>query len=274
VPQSDKIGALLCLLIIAVGNVPYLLFISFVAVVLDLDPFNYIFEARILPDPTEREIMKHIMLPFSLRLFVSAIAVFEGTKNFLFLCIVMVTLLQTTTGGLFIVSSQHTATHIFPAYQQYQLINQMTEGLIGFVAALWLAVAHVSLVILLWLTVYGYSKTRYFLLYVSYPVTAAFVITISVFAMQHAVAIFELSNETVCNWRAGSVVRIPRDETFELSIIKSIRSQAKSLKPCGIKVGKMKVQKKGFQVDWLSLLMDHLTNAVLLMKPQNHAQIA
>jgi len=266
-PQSDKIGAALCSVIVAFSSAPYPLFISCVVVILEFDPLNYIFEAHILPDPTEREIVKHIIIPFALRLFVAVVVVFEGTRSLFFFFVVWVTLLETTTNGLFIVSKQHTMTHIFPAYQQYQLMNQMAESLTGFVAALWLAVGHVSTVVLLWLTVYGYSKTSYILLYVSYPLIALCIMATGVIAMKHFVAVFELSNETVCNWRAGCVVRVSRNGTFELRINKSIRKTAKSLKPVGFTVGKMKVIKKEFQMDWLSLLVDHLTNAVLLIKP-------
>jgi len=258
----DKIGAALCLLVL--GSIPYPFFISFVGVMLDLDQWHYVFEAHILPDPTQREIVKHILVPFALRVFACVVAAFEVIRSLLFFFIYVT---PDNYQRLLVVSSHRSQTHTFTAYEQYQLMSQMAENLTGMLSALWLSVGHISTVVLLWLTVCGYAKTQYFLLYATYPLMASWIIAFCVLGMERVVALFEVSNETVGNWRAGCVVRESGNGTFELRINKGIRRKARSLKPVGLTVGKMKIVKKGFEIDWLSLLMDHLTNAVLLIKP-------
>jgi len=234
---------------------------------LDLDPSNYIFEFHILPDPTEREIVKHIMIPFLAQLVLGFIAALEVTRGILWFVLGVTILLQTTTNGLLTMLSYRSGTHTFRAYQQLEILVKFNESTIGYLVALGIFVGHVITVVLLWLTIHGYSKTPSFFIYVLQPLSAFFIIFIIILSMKQVVAIAELSNEILCNWRAGCVKRESVNGTFELTTNKYIRRKARSCQLVAVTIGKIKVIEKGFQIDWLSLLMDDLANAVLLIEP-------
>jgi len=99
-----------------------------------------------------------------------------------------------------------------------------------------------------------------------YPTVLFVAIAFTITMFQQSVAIFEISSELVCFWRARVISRVSGKGTYDLRIDPGICRVGKSLLPFGLTIGQMKVIQRGFQIKYLSLLIDNLTNAVLLFQ--------
>ncbi|CAL8146244.1 unnamed protein product [Orchesella dallaii] len=261
--KLDLIGLMLCSTTCLMSLSPFP--IIFISALVNMDPINYIFE-EFLPEPMQREAVDHILIPLLIRLAIISPLMFEGTRTMLNSCNMLVSYVHAITNGLRMLGKIRRPEEFIPRYRQIQLLTMLNSGAAGFLGALLIGVGQAATTALLWMTINGYELAPTLLLYVVFPIVAFVVICFTILMFEQSVAIFELSNELVVKyWRIGCVERVSGDGKPELLIDKGIMRVAKSLKPFAMTLGPIRPIKRGFEMEYLDLLMNNLTNALLLI---------
>ncbi|CAL8130829.1 unnamed protein product [Orchesella dallaii] len=261
--RPDLIGMFLCLTVVVTASSP--LAVTFAAVVLNLDQFDYVIE-DILPEPMERETVEHILIPFFVRFVLVFSIGLEGLRTLSMSFTLTATYVYVITHGLRILGKITSPTQFFFRYTQIRMANLMIRGTLGYISALFIAAGQVSTVVLLWMTVNGYDHAPSFILFLMFPVLALIVMAFTIIMFQQSIAIFERSHELVENWKIGCTSRTSGKGTYELKINREIKKVGIAQRPIVMTIGGLRVIKRGFQIEYLSLLMDNFTNAVLVIK--------
>ncbi|CAL8130741.1 unnamed protein product [Orchesella dallaii] len=85
----------------------------------------------------------------------------------------------------------------------------------------------------------------------------------------YPIEIFKRSDELVKMWKIGCISRIQTVAieygTYVLKICPEIRRMGRVQRPIAVTIGEMRIIRNGFQIEYLSLLMDNFANAVLLI---------
>jgi len=258
---------LACSYTVAVGPSPLL--ITLLAVVFEFYQTHYFFETAILPDPTQREILPHIILPWIVRLLLCGIVLFEGVRTILFHFIIASLYIESIANGMGSLINSDNFRCCIKRYNQLQIILTTLLRSTSIVAGAFLILGQVGIVSLLWVTINGYGHTPSMLVYGMFPILAIFVVFNAIFVFKKAVDISEISNELTRNrWAIGCVARTKnaRGMTFIMKIHRSLKRTGKGLRPVAMAVEYLVVLDKQFEVWYFSLLIDNLTNAVILYR--------
>ncbi|CAL8146256.1 unnamed protein product [Orchesella dallaii] len=261
--KVNLIGLILCssTCLLSLFPFPVMLFTA----IFNIDQFNYVFE-EFLPSPMERETVDHILIPMLARVSLIGVQMFEGSRTLVNSFNLMACYVYSVTCGLRILGKIRNAKEFIPRYRQIQMLCMLNKGPAGFMGALLICVGQVATTVLLWMTINGYELVPTVLMYVLFPVGALGAICFTIIMFEQSIAIYELTDGLVVKtWRIGCVTRLIVDERRELLISREIKRVARSLKPFAMTVGPIRPIKKGFQIEYLDLLMSNLTNALLLI---------
>ncbi|CAL8085283.1 unnamed protein product [Orchesella dallaii] len=266
---TDLIGIYLCATVILLGCSP--LVVTSAAVIFNLDHFTYIFD-DILPDPTVRESLNHIIIPFLIRFIVVLILVKEGFRSLTHSFILAATYVHEISKGLRILtkltSTSSSTSTFFVFYAQISMANGAIRKTLGYLTALYIVCGQFTTVVLLWMTVNGYEHVESLIVFLMFPVVAVIGIAFTIIMFEQAITIFERSNELVAMWKIGCVSRTPVNKlgTYELKIRTEVKRVARAQRAIAMTVGGLRIIQRGFQIEYLNLLMDNFTNAMLLIK--------
>lgn len=268
--KKDTIGLLLYLMVLAMA--PGHFFTAFLAVLLELDQLDYIFE-DFLPHPTIRELLPHIVVPFLIRCVLTSLIIFEGSRAIIFGFLFLAASTKSATAGFLIMAkvnipqSEVGKDKFFLWFEQLRMINAMGRVTSGLLAGIFTSCGQVSTVILLWITINGGAYSNPVLTYGLCPFIAINVVAFTIVMLQEAIAFCELSRELVSDWRIGVISRQKDEQSncFKLAMDPEVRRRGRGQRSVKFQVFGTITLQKGFEITYLSVLMDNLTNAVLLI---------
>jgi len=258
----DILGVFTCIMVITLGPIPFS--ITLVAVIFELDATHYLSETVILPDPKQRDILPHIVLPFILRFLLNTIATFEAVRTILFTLVNAGFFVQSVTTGLrFLQKAEKRQFHF---YNQLSIICKMLHKSNATITGLFITVGQIETVVCLWCTINGYGNVPSLLMYMLFPIIAMFLIAYTIIMFEDSVGIFEISKDlTVKTWGIGCAKR-SKSNCVELKIDREVKRIGRSLRPIPFTIGLLLMIEKGFQIRYLDLLMSNLVNALLLFR--------
>ncbi|CAL8146253.1 unnamed protein product [Orchesella dallaii] len=261
--KVDLIGLMLCSTTCLMSLSPFP--VIFFCFLFNMDPIHYVLE-EILPEPMQREAVDHILIPLLIRLAIISPLLFEGFRTLINSFNLLATYVHAVTHGLRILGKIRRSEEFIPRYRQIQLLSMLNSGAAGFLGALLIGVGQAATTALLWMTINGYELAPTLLMYAMFPGVTFVVICFTIVMFEQSVSMFELSNELVVKyWRIGCVERVIGNGKPELLFDWGIMRVAKSLKPFSMTLGPIRPIKRGFEMEYLDLLMNNLTNALLLI---------
>ncbi|CAL8117854.1 unnamed protein product [Orchesella dallaii] len=237
---------------------------------LGLDPYYWTIH-EILPNPQYRSLFE-ILLGFSVRLVLCTLFILEFMRLVTFLTVFSITAYCHTVLICNVIEKLQSARDYIREYRKISLsfYSNMREPLGMFFFA-FAVLAQAVTTLLVWLTISSYSYLSFWA-YMLFPPLAMYIIFVSAVLIVGAAKCDTQSKRMILKWKLSSLVnsKVVEEETrdyrqFWRSRIEkqAVRKQIRSLLPLITWCGSLFVFKRITPLSYFSILMSHVTTALL-----------
>ncbi|CAL8098119.1 unnamed protein product [Orchesella dallaii] len=258
--KYDLNGIIVNVMVIVLAICPP--FVLLFALVFKLDQVSYTVELFLPENEENRKLVQHIILPFLFRLVVCGLVVWEGCRQLSLDLILLSTFVKTVTHCLQIISRIQNKHQAYLTYRHLLLTCNANEtaSKITFLA---LSSGQVACVTLFCITV-TYFKLSPSPILLIFPVFGVMSLLLMLVTLPPAIAMYETSNDILSNWKLGVFSREKQENSIVLNLDRSLRRDAVALRHVKMSVGPVMVMKRGYEREYLSVLLDNCMSALLL----------